>query len=588
MYTKTIEIKDIQFYNSDVGFGLVDMIGISNEVSAAQALHAGGWTLRRAYAKDYYESILANESGIYTKDFRNVLIYRVDVPEFGTYRVSVKCMAPSGGISDMALFSGRRNLFDSGINVPEGITYEKDFFINVTPYIPALSYVPCEEKAIYISICGKNAGLSQITISKEDFPVLYMAGDSTLTDQNALTPFYPYKSCGGWAQFMSQYFENIAVCNYAHSGLTSNCFLDDGHWDILTRFLKKNDIVMIQFGHNDQKRRNLAAFTGYLNSLRWYIKKIREFGAIPIICSPISRIPFWDDETKKYCSLLSDHALAAKKAADDLSAPFIDLHTLTFDRWVSLGENDVHDYFCDSTHTNEYGGRLIARIVANEIKRQKITPLTDYLCYRTLPPFTPDMDTKEVPVEPAGFNMFDIKPPYMDIKDIPQYEGIKKAFKAGLLDPCIMHLHPEDSLPRAQVLMPLFKALRLEGSRPYHGKYVDINRYEWDSSFIERCIKEKLIDENTIKNDRFRPDDPLTALEFASLCERGLIKDIKKREIDLTASFTKAKEDNIIPHDTGENDILCRADIYSGLAEVSDLLGNEDKALPKDAEIHPV
>ena len=114
MYTKTIEIKDIQFYNSDVGFGLVDMIGISNEVSAAQALHAGGWTLRRAYAKDYYESILANESGIYTKDFRNVLIYRVDVPEFGTYRVSVKCMAPSGGISDMALFSGRRNLFDSG------------------------------------------------------------------------------------------------------------------------------------------------------------------------------------------------------------------------------------------------------------------------------------------------------------------------------------------------------------------------------------------------------------------------------------------------------------------------------------------
>ena len=83
---------------------------------------------------------------------------------------------------------------------------------------------------------------------------------------------------------MLQYFDGLAVCNQAHGGMTTNCFRDDGHWDIVCRNIRPGDIFMMEFGHNDQKRRNLRPFGQYAANLRWYIHEIRKTGGISGDC----------------------------------------------------------------------------------------------------------------------------------------------------------------------------------------------------------------------------------------------------------------------------------------------------------------
>lgn len=596
------QISDTSFFDKSLGYGFVDLRSPIGNTASERSLYAGGWNLRKSYRIAPDDIVTASDKGLYINHPRDVIIFKSLVPGFGTYEVTVKVTADNGDISNMYIFAGRRNLIASGISVDSDETYSKTFHVNVTPYIPALTSVPCMEKAIYISVSGENAGISEIIINQKQVPVVYVAGDSTLTDQNALAPYYPYGSGGGWAQFIAQYFNDISVCNYAHSGLTTNCFRDDGHWDILAKAIHPGDVFMLQFGHNDQKRRNLAAFGGYINNLRWYIKKIRDFGAYPVICSPISRIPFTDEETGKKCSLLKTHALAAKQAAEELDVPFIDLHTLTFSKWIELGDTAA-DYFTDTTHTNDYGASLIASMVANEIKNKNIEPLCDWISSTIPDPRTPDTDITELPKEPEESSIFDINIPYVDIQDIPQYNRIVKAFKGGILDPCIMYLHPMQTMPRAQVLMVLFKALRMEGRRPYHGRYIDIGRYEWDSSFIETCVQENLIDERTTPNDLFRPDDPLTYAEFASLCERGMEHEVLRRpDLGLSECLHRAVVDGIVPPDAvyvdpagfDTNDItdggcaITRADVYAGLCRVMEIMDTVGTKLPSDIEMHPV
>lgn len=591
MYTKVFtfgkEITSDTLYCQETGFGFIDPLHLSGRTQSEQSLYAGGWNLRSSQNSAWSSSFTTTEQGVKLQSARFVLVFKVLVPRHGSYQITLTSKAGSDGIQNMMVFCGRRNLVDRAIEVAPYKTYTKTFFTYVSPYIPAMTSIPCEEKAIYISITGNHASLSELRIEEKETPTLFIAGDSTLTDQNAQYPYYPYGSCAGWAQMLLPYFSTCAVCNQAHSGMTSNCFREDGHWDMIKPLIKKGDIVMLQFGHNDQKRRNLAAFGGYINNLRWYIKEIRAFGAYPVLLSPISRIPFMDNG--KYCSLLELYALACQTAARECDVPFIDLHTLTFHQWCQLG-TDAGDYFIpgDITHTNDFGANLIASYVISEIMRQQITPLSQMLCFQEKKAFLPSDDTHQLPVETSAGNMFHISIPYVDIDGIPQYSYMVEALERGLLDPCVMHLHPLEIMPRAQFLMVFFKALRIAGERPYLGDFCDISRYEWDSSYVQGCLRENLIDPLTVPNNRFRPDDALTNEEFATFCVRGMQQDREKRNLTLAYCYEEAIRLHLLEPDWQPKAPITRADCYKGLVILMDSLQTADVALPSDAELHPV
>jgi lysophospholipase L1-like esterase len=625
MYTKQFTISGRNadsLFTSEKGFGTWDpsMAETIQKTASEESLKSGGWN-RRVFE----ESIAFPE--------REVLIIKADVPSFGTYKLKLRVSAETD-LQDMMFFAGRRNLIDRSVTVKGGSVYEKEFYTAVTPYIPALSSERCNDKAVFISLLAgglfekadtdKEPVLNKtvtvdIIIEEKEVPVIWIAGDSTLTDQNTGMPYFPKDSCGGWAQMLPEYIKDAAVCNMAHSGLTTNCFRVDGHYDIVREFIKAGDIFIMQFGHNDQKRRNLKAFKGYSDNLRTYVKEIRDMGAEAIICSPISRIPLSIDKklSKELgvainYSLLSSYAEAAGKVAAELEVPFADLHGRTFDTWVELGEAGK-DYFIkgDSTHTNDFGAILIAGYFMDEIRKLQYNPLSEYDNGKNTT-FGGIVDYIEAPKEVIAENAPCIELPYVDIPKIKDCIFINEALKYGILDPCIMHLHPDDEMPRGQFLMTMLKAFRLGPTRPYRKYYADMAVDEWDSGFVQTLIDENLIDDITIQKigDKklFRPDDALTYGEYASFIVRFMEKDKDKRNISMEDCIKKAYELNIIGDicKDNENDFefyyeendsedykiagcpyISRAKAYRGLARMIDVVGGIGTALPADMEIHP-
>ena len=211
-------------------------------------------------------------------------------------------------------------------------------------------------------------------------------------------------------------------------------------------------------------------------------------------------------------------------------------------------------------------------------------------------PFMPDTDTKEIPEELPGRDIFRITPPYVDIKDIPEYKDIEKAFNYGLLDPCIMYLHPYAVMPRAQLLMVLFKAYRIAGIRPYKGSFKDIYKDEWDSGYVQALINERLVEES----DFFYPDEPLTYEDFAAFLIRFMEKDKDKRNVPAKECLEKAKELGLIQvqskdkeaanenYEVAKGNYISRAQVYGALGRFMDIVGGAESSLPSDAEVHPV
>ena len=637
------------FFSDERGYGIVDARAVAGATTAEQALHNGGWNLRRSCVSRYGETLCGRDGGVFLADARDVLVYKVLVAHYGVYRVRVTVRALAGDICGMALFSGRRCPVARDVALSAGDCRVFTFYAVAAPYIPAFTAKIEQERALYVSITGENAGISHIHIEKTDAPVLWVAGDSTLTDQNALFPYYAHTSCAGWAQALPRYLEGMAVCNYAHSGMTSGCFRDDGHWELLAAHVRSGDAVLFQFGHNDQKRRNLAPFGGYSENLRRYVRETRALGAVPLIVSPISRIPF-DDNGEPH-SLLKIHALASAAVADELAVPFIDLHALTFAHWNAMeaavrrqDESACVDdasaaavrphaatrYFMrgDITHTNDFGADCIAALAVAEIRRQRIAPLCDHLA-ATPAPFALADDAPS-PSESESGSIFDIALPYIDAGTGETRAAIEAAFRGGLLDPCVLYVHPDATLPRAQLLMPLFKALRLSGKRPYRGAFDDVSRYEWDSGYVQACLDAKLIEAPatagnagvatdcgssgalptkaefyagdaeractqqraavfaTSASARFCPDEPTTALYVAMLAVRALEPVVDRRPA-LTADecLRRARALGIVPTACDSDTVLTRVECYGGLVRLMELAGSANSVLPSDMEQHP-
>lgn len=576
------------------GFFAPEMISPPLATAHEEALKSGGWN-RRHFTEN------ADVPG------REVLIIKASVPRFGTYRITVSLTAIQKDISGMSLFSSRRAMIARNISISSQSVYKKTYHTNVTAFIPALSYKPCEDKDIFISLTGKNlcdpAGPTwrdldisnikiEVEITEEAVPVIWIGGDSTVTDQNAGIPYFTYGSFSGWAQTLPRYIDGAAVCNISHSGLTTNCFRDDGHYRIIREMIKEGDLLILQFGHNDQKRRNLKPFEGYRNNLVRFANEAKEKGAQVLLCSPISRIPLelTDDEQKllhmdRYYSLLKDYADATREAAKESASLFIDLHSLTFRKWLEFGPK-TGDFFMtgDITHTNEYGSLLISDLFMETVRSSedlKACPagVFDNGIIHSFE--DPDSDTKIIPKQLPEPDFFAIDPPFMDIADYPDLDGLKKAYHYCLPDPCVMHLHPYDPIPRSQSLMVLFKAFRMASTRPYLGKYCDLKADEWDSGYVQTMINENLIDPSTVisEGDKlfFRPDDDLTYNELDSFLIRFLEPDPAKRNIPLKECVLRAENLGLDLRPGFEDDIeitsapISRGEFYTTLAKLIDI-----------------
>ncbi len=206
-----------------------------------------------------------------------------------------------------------------------------------------------------------------------DLPTLYLAGDSTVTDQRTAPG-------ASWGQFITRYFkDDMAVANHAESGESLKSFVTEMRFDKVLSKLRAGDWVMIQFGHNDQKTQwpqtYVDAATTYRDWLRTYIGEVRQRGATPILVTSPERRNF--DSQGHVRPTLAEYAEAMRAVARERNVALLDLNAASVRLYEALGPSMAPSAFADGgndkTHHNEYGARLLARAVIEALRTSDLT-----------------------------------------------------------------------------------------------------------------------------------------------------------------------------------------------------------------------
>lgn len=232
-------------------------------------------------------------------------------------------------------------------------------------------------------------------IIKQQIPTVYIIGDSTVADysldNNYESERYPQM---GWGQVFQDFLksdslykvrniiesDSVLVDDRARGGRSTRTFFQEGRWRSVYESLKDNDIVLMQFGHNDQSIHKVLRYVnieGYKEFLRLFVTQTKEKGALPVIITPVNRNYPWMDGELVNCH--GEYPNAAKEVAHELNVPLIDLTQLSQDHFTEKGEAYVTKHYFmnlpagkyeaypegrnDNTHFQPEGATEVARLV---------------------------------------------------------------------------------------------------------------------------------------------------------------------------------------------------------------------------------
>jgi lysophospholipase L1-like esterase len=254
---------------------------------------------------------------------------------------------------------------------------------------------------------------AQVTLpdpANPSLPSLILIGDSTVRNGHDDGQGKGPEGQWGWGNPIAAFFDpaRINVVNRAVGGLSSRTYITSGHWQRTLALVKRGDVVVMQFGHNDASAINdtsrargtlrgvgdeseeidnlLTKQRETVHSYGWYLRKfvadIRARGATPVICSPIPR-KRWD-ERGKVLRNAADYAGWAREVARHEHAGFIDLNELAARHYDDIGRDAVMKLFPVATpdetvHTNWAGAELNARLVVGGLKALGIPVLAGAL-----------------------------------------------------------------------------------------------------------------------------------------------------------------------------------------------------------------
>ncbi len=191
-----------------------------------------------------------------------------------------------------------------------------------------------------------------------------LAGDSTVTDK------------AGWGAAFAKLLGPDAECiNFAGGGQSSKSFRDTGNWKKVID--SKPAFILIQFGHNDMPgkgpKRETDPATTYRQNLIRFIEEARAIGAKPILVTSLARRTF---DNGKIRGELKPWADAARKVATEQQVHCVDLFVRSVDLHNQLGltGSDAFnppgkDGKADHTHLNAHGAEVIAKIIAEELRK---------------------------------------------------------------------------------------------------------------------------------------------------------------------------------------------------------------------------
>ena len=350
------------------------------------------------------------------------MFFSVKVPE-GDYKVTVTLGSKHyAGIT--ALRSETRRLVVDKLVTRKGELRDVTFNVNVhTPYIDGKKTVGLHRREIgkmnwddklTLEFNGESPAVSRIRIEPNTPECkIWLCGNSTVTDQDG----EPYAS---WGQMFPFWFnEKVSVENLAMSGLRTTSFIQQNRLEKIKKELKKDDYVLVEFGHNDEKDRHpgSGAWYNFSMNLKTFIDELRPLGARIILVTPTERRNFQNGMAQP---THGDYPAAIRTIAERENVPIIDLTDATTTLFNAMGEEGSKHLLVhypmgtftgqeaelkDNTHANAFGAFEISKLVIEGMKKLGIN-LTDYL-RNEWPGFTPskpdDWQQFYWPLTPSGY-----------------------------------------------------------------------------------------------------------------------------------------------------------------------------------------
>lgn len=262
-----------------------------------------------------------------------------------------------------------------------------------------------KKSGILIALC---VILMAFNYQQEKPVTVYLIGDSTMADYSGdydpdkdyMKTRYPVM---GWGQVFQQFMvsdslkkisglikaDSVIVDDRARGGRSTRTFFQEGRWRSVYENLKKGDIVMMQFGHNDASENHPMRYVdieGYKEFLRLFVSQARQKGAHPVILTPVARNYPWEDGRLQ--NVHGEYDMAAKDVAKEMDVLLIDLNKRSMDYFSRKGKEYVSkNYFMnlppgkyeaypegqdDNTHFQPTGAKAVAQLVFDGMKELEI------------------------------------------------------------------------------------------------------------------------------------------------------------------------------------------------------------------------
>ncbi len=309
----------------------------------------------------------------------------INLPE-GIYRLDLVLGGNSEGSNTSLKAESRRLMFEN-VNTKANKTKKISVVVEVRrPQFGDNDYVRLREAdksyknwddKLNLEFTGKLPCVSSLEITKvDDLPVLFLAGNSTVTDQEN----DPWAS---WGQMFPNFLNTkCVVANHARSGETLLAFKGEKRFAKILSQMKKGDYLFIEFAHNDQKagKNHLDPFTTYTQELKYYINEAKKKGGSTVLVTSTMRRRF--TEEGKIENTLGDYPAAMRKLAKEENILLIDLNEMSKNVFESLGVEGskkalVHypantypnqpNELADNTHFSAYGAYELAKCVVSEM-----------------------------------------------------------------------------------------------------------------------------------------------------------------------------------------------------------------------------
>ncbi len=213
---------------------------------------------------------------------------------------------------------------------------------------------------------------------------IFVCGDSTAASYNPAET-----RMVGWGQLLGDFLPGVTVVNLSMAGRSTKTFLAEGRLEPAGQ-ADPGDLVLIQFAHNDENEkkpeRYTAPWTEFSENLRVFIRFAREYGAVPVLLTPVC-MRVWQDG--KLQPTHGEYPAAMRSVAEEMNVPLVDLYTESFRIVESMGEEGSKALFMhfapgedpaypdgsqDNAHTKRAGAEQFAAAAAQGLKALGLVP----------------------------------------------------------------------------------------------------------------------------------------------------------------------------------------------------------------------